>query len=211
MSYTIPKSSFTGSNPHLNYTTWFGNFTAHPYLESDIHATDCAGHLPFIFVDETITLQQWRLSRDPLSNLTMKMDVFPRKVDSHTVPGPRVDLRFDQGGLIGTGGWFLPQVAQHDFYIHTLEWDMSGAPSGTRTVWTYGEGPHRIEQPGTIDTFSRSVFMVGPVQSSPRDCSHTMRRAPVLHTGLEAFHQFFSASKASTQIYTRRWQTFSKT
>ncbi|OAR01066.1 hypothetical protein LLEC1_06731 [Akanthomyces lecanii] len=167
VSYTIPKSAFTGSNPHLNYTTWFGNFAAHPYTESDIYATDTAGRLPFIFVDETSTLQQWRLGRDPFSELTLKMDVYPRKIDSHTAPGPRVDLRFDQGGLIGTGGWFLPQVAQRDVYTHTVDWDLSTAPPGTRAVWTYGEGPCRVEQLGTIDTFTRSCFMVGPIQSSP--------------------------------------------
>ncbi|XWW96952.1 hypothetical protein V2A60_004932 [Cordyceps javanica] len=167
VSYTIPKSALTGSNPHLNYTTWFGNFAAHPYSESDIYATDSAGRLPFIFVDETSTLQQWRLGRDPVSDLTMKMEVFPRNVDVHTPPGPRVDLRSDQGGLIGTGGWFLPQVAQGSYYIHTVDWDLSVAPSGTRAVWTYGEGPYRIEQLGTTETLSRSVFMVGPIQSSP--------------------------------------------
>ncbi len=167
VSYTIPKSALTGANPHLNYTTWFGNFAAHPYSESDIFATDTVGRLPFIFVDQTSTLQQWRLGRDPFSDLTLKMDVFPRKVDGHTAPGPRVDVRLDQGGLIGTGGWFLPQVAQSDLYLHAVEWDLSEAPPGTRAVWTYGEGPYRVEQPGTIDTFTRSVFMVGPIQSSP--------------------------------------------
>ena len=55
VSYTIPKSAFTGANPHLNYTTWFGNFAAHPYSESDIFATDTVGRLPFIFVDQTST------------------------------------------------------------------------------------------------------------------------------------------------------------
>lgn len=167
VAYTIPQSALTGSNPHLNYTTWFGSFPAHPYTESDIYATDSAGRLPFIFVDETSTLQQWRLGRDPFSDLTIKMDVFPRQVDIHTAPGPRVDLRFDQGGLIGTGGWFLPQVAQGDFYLHTVEWDLSAAPPGTRAVWTYGEGPYRVEHFGTTETFDRSVFMVGPIQSSP--------------------------------------------
>ncbi|OAA69450.1 pdz/dhr/glgf [Cordyceps fumosorosea ARSEF 2679] len=167
VSFTVPKSALTGSNPHLNYTTWFGNFAAHPYTESDIYATDTVGRLPFIFVDETSTLQQWRLGRDPVSDLTIKMDVFPRKVDIHTAPGPRVDLRFDQGGLVGTGAWFLPEVAQGSFYTHSVEWDLSTAPPGTRAVWTYGEGPRRVEQHGTVDTFARSVFMVGPIQSSP--------------------------------------------
>lgn len=167
VSYTIPRSALAGPSPHLNYTTWFGKSAAHPYLESDIFATDSIGRLPFIFVDETSTLQQWRLGRDPVSDLNMKMEVLPRNVDIHTASGPRVDLRSDQGGLIGTGGWFLPQVDQDDFYIHTVEWDLSEAPAGTRAIWTFGEGPYRIEHLGTIDTFARSVFMVGNVQSSP--------------------------------------------
>ncbi|ATY65150.1 pdz dhr glgf [Cordyceps militaris] len=174
VTYTIPKSALAGSNPHLSYTTWFGNFAAHRYSESDIFATDTVGRLPFIFVDETSTLQQWRLGRDPVSDLTMKMDVFPRKVDINTAPGPRVDLRLDQGGLVGTGGWFLPQVVQGSFYTHAVSWDLSVAPPRTRTVWTYGEGPFRVEQVGTVDTFARSVFMVGPIQSSPP--------APQLHS-----------------------------
>ncbi|KAJ6786508.1 hypothetical protein PWT90_08657 [Aphanocladium album] len=164
--YTIIFSAFTGSNPHLNYTTWFSNFAAHHYTESDIYASDSAGRLPFIFVDESSTLQQWRLGRDPFSDLTLKMDVYPRRVDIRTTPGPRVDLRFDQGGVVGTGAWFLPQVAQNALYLHTVEWDLSLAPTGTRAVWTYGEGPY-VEHLGTAEIFERSVFMVGQIQSSP--------------------------------------------
>lgn len=167
VAYTIPQSALAGPDPHLNYTTWFGNVASHPYSESDVYASDVAGRVPFIFVDETATLQQWRLGRDPVSDLTLQMDVFPRKVDIRTALGPRVDLRLDHGGVQGSAGWFLPQVTQGELYIHAVEWDLSHAPPGTRAVWSHGEGPHRIEQFSTLDAFQRTIFMVGPIQSCP--------------------------------------------
>lgn len=145
VSYTIPKSALTGPDPCLNYTTWFQNFAAYSYTESDINASDALGRLPFIFVNETNTLQQWRLGRESFGDLRLQMEVFPRKIDCYTPLGPRVDLRLDQGGVQGSGSWFLPQVTQGNVYTHVLEWDLSLAPQGTRAVWSHGEGPLRIE------------------------------------------------------------------
>lgn len=172
VSYTIPKAALAGRDPYLSYTTWYGNFGAHPYTESDIYATDDAGRLPFLFVDESSTRQQWRLGRDPVSDLTLRMEASPRKVDIRTPLGPRVDLRLDQGGLQGSGGWFLPQVTQGDVYLHTVEWDLSQAPPGTRGIWSHGEGPQTVEYLGPANTFERTIFMVGPVQSWPPEPQH---------------------------------------
>lgn len=167
VAYTIPKSALSGNDAHLAYVTQTGNVPSHPYTEAEVRAVDDAGRLPFIFVQVSNTLQQWRLGRDAIGDLTLQMEVFPRQVDMTTPMGPRVDLRTDQGGVQGVGTWFLPQVTQGDLYNNVVEWDISESPPGTRAVWSHGEGPDRIEHIGPSDTFHRTVFMVGPIQSSP--------------------------------------------
>jgi hypothetical protein len=84
-------------------------------------------------------------------------------VDEHTPVGPRVDLRMDQGGMIGTGSTFIPLPPNRDtiFDIH-LNWNLSGAPEGTTAVWCFGDGV-KSRKTGTVDVLSETTFMVGPI------------------------------------------------
>ena len=167
VAYRIPKSALTGNDAHLSYVTQTGNVPSHPYTEAKVRAVDDAGRLPFIFVQVSDTQQQWRLGRDAIGDLTLQMEVFPRQVDMTTPMGPRIDLRVDNDGVQGVGAWFLPKVTQGDQYTNVVEWDLSESPPGTRAVWSHGEGPGRVEHVGPSDTFHNTVFMVGPIQSSP--------------------------------------------
>ncbi|KAH8168899.1 peptidase M61 domain-containing protein [Sarocladium implicatum] len=180
-TYTVPTSTSPSTSLIFHYPVFWGNVPSHPYTSSSIHAFDEAGPVPFTFTkpDES-HIQQWLPSR-PLQGqaLTLKLDVFPRKVDRSTPTGSRIDLRHDHEGLVGVGRWFLPipgyttvnRSTEHDdmelLFTNILTWDLSLCPSGTRAVCTYGEGPGPIVQVGNRYTCLDSVFMLGPVKSHP--------------------------------------------
>ena len=49
---------------------------------------------------------------------------------------PAIDLRCDQGGLLGSGLGFLPELSKVTIYRNVVEWGLSKAPEGTTAVWT---------------------------------------------------------------------------
>ncbi|KAJ7271028.1 peptidase M61 domain-containing protein [Mycena rebaudengoi] len=167
VAYTIPPSDEAG--PLLLFETFFVNVPSHPYSEADVHAEDDVGALPLQFVPTgRQNEQEWRPSRVVVGDLTLRMDVFPRKVDITTPLGTRIDLRTDQGGLQGAGRWFLPRVARAGIFTNIVDWDLSLAPpSGVRAVWSLGEGPGRVTSTGPSDVLTNTVYMVGPVNSFP--------------------------------------------
>ncbi|KAL4900740.1 hypothetical protein BDW74DRAFT_182571 [Aspergillus multicolor] len=155
--------------PLFLYETYYGNVPAHPYQESDVDAFDSAGPLQLSFTkpDKNKPDQKWRVNRTTERDVHLRFIASPRKVDITTPIGPRVDMRRDQGGLIGCGRWFLPRPVGDKIYRHVVEWDLSSTPAGTRAVWSFGEGPSPVRKDGKSDVLANSVFMVGPVKSYP--------------------------------------------
>ncbi|KAF5521703.1 hypothetical protein CGCA056_v006343 [Colletotrichum aenigma] len=81
--------------------------------------------------------------------------------------GPLFDIRENAGGILGSI-WALvpvPDDTSTEFQI-TLSWDLSNSPSGTRGVWTLGEGPQPVTINGTTDDLLSTFFAVGPILSS---------------------------------------------
>ena len=159
----------------LFFETSYGNVPSHPYNPEDIRASDAAGPLRLEFVssggEQETNVQEWRpaeQSRCFQGEVKLCMDVWPRHVDSLTPLGPRVDLRRDHGGMLGSGRWFLPKPAvSFKTFVNVMEWDLSLAPANTRAIWSHGEGPSPIIVEGPVDTLLETVYMVGPVQSYP--------------------------------------------
>ncbi|KAL5326945.1 hypothetical protein ACEPPN_004634 [Leptodophora sp. 'Broadleaf-Isolate-01'] len=79
--------------------------------------------------------------------------------------GPTIDLRSDQGGLIGSGLSFIPIPGGKTFRL-VVEWNLAAAPEGTRAVWTFGEGPGPVEKIGPASLLGDSVYIVGPVHGT---------------------------------------------
>jgi hypothetical protein len=109
-------------------------------------------------------VRTWLPSRDTTGNVVLSYRALPREINNSVVPGARVDLRTDQGGLIGSGIAFLP-VPQHrdvTYSIH-LAWNLDSAPVGISAVWTFGEGTsaHKIGPATDLET----IFAVGPLKN----------------------------------------------
>lgn len=155
--------------PILLYHLNSDNVPCYVHTERRVKGTDKIGTVPFIFVEVDKNTQDWRPGRDIVGDLKLELQVFPRKVNASTPVGPRVDIRTDCGGLVGTGIYFLPIIAKRGFYNFAVEWDLSLAPPGTRAVWSHGEGPKRQHHVGDQDLLRNSTYMVGPIKSHPPD------------------------------------------
>ncbi|RAL12934.1 uncharacterized protein BO97DRAFT_477582 [Aspergillus homomorphus CBS 101889] len=168
---SLQSPSCAAHHPLFLFETYYGNVPANPFTESDITASDAAGRLPLYFTNPTENPegpdQEWRVNRDTVGDIQLRFSVFPRHVDITTPIGPRVDLRRDQGGLIGNGRYFLPRPAQDQMYHYIVTWDVTRAPAGTRAVWSFGEGPGSVTKTGDPMVIVNSVFMVGPIHSYP--------------------------------------------
>jgi hypothetical protein len=93
--------------------------------------------------------------------------------DKLFIPGSADALMKDQGGLIGPGRAFLslPSGLDGDYQV-TIDWDLSGAPTGTAAVCSYGESTNPVTVVGKAsDVLLNCVFMVGPVQRYPAQSS----------------------------------------
>ncbi|KAL4944070.1 hypothetical protein BDV06DRAFT_220644 [Aspergillus oleicola] len=132
----------------FQFETCYENVPAHPYTERDIAASDAAGTLNLYFtkvINPNRADQEWRPERETIGDVHLRFTAMPRKVDVTTPIGPRVDLRRDQGGLMGS---------------------VVGA-GGNAGVVVVGEGPSPVRKDGGPGMLANSVFMVGPVKSYP--------------------------------------------
>jgi hypothetical protein len=154
----------------LTLATKIGNTPCQRYGDGDVSASDEDGQLPLTKVDDS-QHQTWVVHRDTRGQISVKVNATPRRVDRNTPIGARSDLRSEKGGLQGAGMSFipLPRWAGDDSNCSQIavEWDLKYAPSGTRTVWTFGEGPGLVEVTGQPEYYIwNSQFMVGPVLSA---------------------------------------------
>ena len=133
---------------------------------------DALGKLAVKFESVEGTGKAWFAARDTSGPLLFNYHVIP---SSSTLTA--FDLQHDQGGVLGSGLSFIPTPAGAENYIISLVWDLESAPDGTRALWTFGEGPGRIEVVGLTSILTKSVYMVGPIQGIPRDPSFPQRES----------------------------------
>jgi hypothetical protein len=146
-----------------------GNVPSNDYQGAyALKATDDNGALPLMFNDTESGTRYWYSSRAIQGTITTEFEAVPREVNEHTPVAPRVDLRMDQRGLIGVGSSFIPVPSNRDiiFDIH-LNWNLTGAPEGTTSAWSFGDGI-KSSKTGTTDVLSNTAFMVGPIQKYTR-------------------------------------------
>lgn len=142
-----------------------GNVPSNDYQGSNsLKATDDNGVLSLSFSDTSNGMRYWYPSRLTEGIITAQFEAFPREVDEQTPVGPRVDLRMDQGGIIGAGNSFIPVPPSDDtiFDIH-LNWNLTAAPNGTTVVCSFGDGA-TSGKTGIVDILTTSTFMAGPIQ-----------------------------------------------
>ncbi|CZR55587.1 uncharacterized protein PAC_05475 [Phialocephala subalpina] len=146
-----------GHVPTTNYST-----------SNPITAYDSFGSLELYYQDDDRLRRTWYPFRSTSGTINLIFTAYPRQIVPTTRPGPRFDLREDQGGLIGSGVSFIPELAfiptETEMEI-SVSWDLSHCPPDTKAVWTYSEDitSHTI---GNIDTLSKAVFTVGPLQGT---------------------------------------------
>lgn len=140
------------------------------YNDGDIKAYDASGPLSLI-INDTGSERNWLPSRDTSGHVVLSFRAHPRKIDSSTRPGPRVDLRTDQGGIIGGGSSFLPRPPSSvATYCINVAWNLTAAPEGTSAVWSFGDGIE-AQRIGSIDDFL-SVYAAGPLHSYKNTIVH---------------------------------------
>lgn len=129
-----------------------------------------------------VTARVWKTGRPTVGNVSVFYTALPRRVSRDTKNGPALDLRVDQGGLIGSGMAFLgtPPKEPEVTTLTTLRWDLSKCPNGTLAAWSMGdgEGPFEIATKSLLGIafgVQEAYFAVGPLHrvTSPDDYIHT--------------------------------------
>ncbi|KAJ3540301.1 hypothetical protein NM208_g5120 [Fusarium decemcellulare] len=97
--------------------------------------------IPHDTLSSGMTIQIWPADRDTQGEVTVSYVARTRHVDQKTQSGPALDFRLEHGGF--TNSAFTLLLAPADMnrqYNVSLNWDLSSALPGTKSVWTYGEG-----------------------------------------------------------------------
>ena len=141
------------------------------YRAADIEAVDGAGKLALSDFDEPSTptgiYRQYRVGRATVGDVTVRYTGTPRKVDAQTRNGPLFDLREQGAGLVGSGVYFLALPPGKQPYRVGMKWNLDGLPTGSRGVWSLGEGEQHTM--GTAEMVAFSAYAMGPVKSVPAD------------------------------------------
>lgn len=149
---------------------------AQPYTNKSISFVDEKGPLPTFTKDDDTTYlfprRTWYITRPTEGKVSMAFTAVPRKVDEYTKVAARTDLRYERGGLHGSGITILPMPAFPDApkqtWEMTVQWNLSETPPDTRAVWTFGEGPRPVTNTGSVARLWSTLLSVGPLNS----CSH---------------------------------------
>ena len=138
-------------------------------LDSDKwQATDDLGDLPvYRKAQEFNASRKWVVQRDTSGGVTISYEASPSASEALFHQGKATDLKYDHGGLIGSGFSFIPVPPGDGIFRLVVEWNLTEAPKSTRAVWTFGEGPGPIKRVGPASILSDSVYMVGPINSNP--------------------------------------------
>src|SRR3569833_1025066 len=125
-----------------------------------ISVRDSAGSLEALATGPGNDVGELRPDRRIVGNVIIRIRIASAALNS-------TGFEIDQGGLINVGRSFLPIFPYPDFwYSITIEWDLSGAPSGTRAVCSHGEGLEPKTKDGPYAVLLDTVYMVGPIRST---------------------------------------------
>jgi hypothetical protein len=217
MSLVIESPDIRAGGVLLSLDSMIGNVPT--YNGSGLAAWDDAGSLELeISVNPSTALREWKTSRKTIGNVAWNYTAYPRMITPDVKPGPRADLRTDQGGLIGAGSTFIPLPPLPDTLLHDirLHWDLSKSPPKTRPVWTFGDSVSASKK-GPISLLQSTYFAVGPVQAytsdngqfgvywfgEPRQFNTTQLAIKLLHLFLE-MGRFYGKGDESYRIFIRR-------
>lgn len=125
---------------------------------------DDEGTVPFNLVGDG-PVKDVHVTREVLGDLVFASKV--RALDAHETSDEDTALRCDQGGIVGSGAYFLPRFrADQDFDI-SVAWDLETCSETTRAVCSFGEGPQPVQITGKGDTLLTCAFAAGPLRSFP--------------------------------------------
>ncbi|EIN12708.1 hypothetical protein PUNSTDRAFT_141332 [Punctularia strigosozonata HHB-11173 SS5] len=197
----------------------FGNVPANDYSgDHSLRAADEEGSIGLRSQDhEDVNKRDWLVSRDVRGTVQLSFTAMPRAVTPTTRPGPRVDLRTDQGGLIGSPVSFLPLPPDQDQLCDiTFTWNMDSAPPGTSAAWTWGDGA-TVYRRGTLLDVLGTYLAVGPFHSYTNAASNfgmywfgephifnATQMAPLLERVYERMGSFFDDPGEAFRIFVRK-------
>ncbi|KAF2150318.1 hypothetical protein K461DRAFT_322784 [Myriangium duriaei CBS 260.36] len=145
-----------------------------PYNNQSVQISDQKGILPIRTEDicsDGVPRRTWYLQRATKGRISLKFTAVPRKVNRNTRIAARTDLRYESGGMQGSGVTILPEPAFPKAMLQNwnfkVQWDLSDAPQRTRAIWTFGEGPKVVTHIGPASDLIQSIFSVGHVNSYP--------------------------------------------
>ena len=148
-----------GNTPTSNYSS-----------ENPVEAFDAFGSLPLYYEDQLDVLEPsrvWFPKRPVNGELKLIFTAYPG-LDWLSGGGARIDLREDQGGLIGSFVAIIPYLEpfrdEVELEIHTT-WDLSQTAKGSTATWSWGDGLS-TECVGTLESVIDTFFAVGPLLSS---------------------------------------------
>jgi hypothetical protein len=195
ISLNLQSMSLGSDDALVALPLMIGNVPANNYSGAcSLKAADQDGALSLYRKDyEEINLQKWFVSRDVHGTVQVNFTAIPRTITPATPPGPRYDLRTDQGGLIGSPMSFVPMPLDADqIYDITFAWNLDDAPPGISAVWTWGEGSPVLKR-GTVNDISNTFLAVGPLRN------HT---TPASNFGMYWFGEpaIFNATKIATLV-----------
>ncbi len=132
-------------------------------------ARDDDGPVPLTQSEEPPTPQgvyrRWSVTRATHGDVTVNFHAPPRHITAATNNGPLFDLREEAGAFLGAGvGFMATPVPPGPWRVH-LAWDLSGAPAGSRGVWSMGDGAVDTVLPSEALAFS--YYGVGPLKRFP--------------------------------------------
>jgi len=192
------------------------------YDASTLTVTDASGPVPLTQATEPKDpannryFRRWTAARPVKGDLTVTYNGTPRRLPPGQWPGgPVMDMRAEDGGMNGRGGYFL--VLPDDSATHRVRvrWDLSGIPAGARGVWTHGEGD--ATKVLTADKLAGTIFMAGPVKSYPAKADPTFNIywltepswnfaevAPTVEKLFRYYGRLFEDTTHSLRIFMRR-------
>jgi len=185
MTLQLNDAKSTAGRPLLTLALNHGLTPTLRYDGDALSAADDSGPLPLSYTDtnDTDAQRTWVSTRDPAGEIVVRFLAEPRKTDAQTPSGPRIDLRDDQGGVVGMGAGFIPYPPAEEEWDVRVRWVVpESAPAGTHFASSVGDerDSSAVGLPSRI--IAKAYFAVGPLQRWPaRDnastnASYTRRR-----------------------------------
>lgn len=163
-------NNLKAGQPLLKFDLNHGETPTLRYDNDALSAADDNGVLSLSHTDSNDTNVQrtWSASRDSVGEIVVRFRAEPRETNSSTPSGPRIDLRNDQGGVIGMAEGFIPYPPGDREWNVTVHWNIpEPAPADIRFASSLGDQ----QNSSTIGTPSRilakSYFAIGLLQRWP--------------------------------------------